>query len=285
MKFLKILVTLSIVSFVASCGSHKNIASKTTQSKQTHTVTTKKEKKVPIPVEIQEIAEADEVWHDLVKRKPDLNETTLNYIKEYNDIAILEMISYQIPASITLAQGILESQSGMSRLSVKANNHFGVKCHSSWTGKKLYHDDDARQECFRKYDHPLSSYRDHSLFLYGRDRYAGLFELDLKDYKGWAHGLKKAGYATDPKYPHKLINLIETYELYSYDDFNEDFKYGGKVVRVSNEKYTESDYVIVSKGDTLYSIAKKNNITVDKLMWLNGLKSNEIAIGQKLYLK
>lgn len=285
MKFLKILVTLSIVSFFVSCGSQKNIASKTTQPKQTHTTTTKTVRKVPVPVEIQEIAEADEVWHDLVKRKPDLNETTLNYIKEYNDIAILEMISYQIPASITLAQGILESQSGMSRLSVKANNHFGVKCHSSWTGKKLYHDDDAKQECFRKYDHPLSSYRDHSLFLYGRDRYAGLFELDLKDYKGWAHGLKKAGYATDPKYPHKLINLIEAYELYKYDDFNDDFKYGGDVVKVSNEKYTESDYVIVSKGDTLYSIAKKNNITVDKLMWLNGLKSNEIAIGQKLYLK
>lgn len=287
MKFVKLVIAILFVSFFVGCGSHHKITKASGKSTSIAASNKKKTeiKNTPVPKEVQEIPEADLVVLDLLKRKPNLNESTLNYIKEYNDIAILEMISYEIPASITLAQGILESQSGNSRLSVKGNNHFGVKCHKSWKGKRLYHDDDARQECFRKYDHPLSSFRDHSLFLYGRDRYAALFELDLKDYKGWARGLKKAGYATDPKYPHKLINLIEMFELYRYDDFNEDFRYGGKVVKVSNETYTKNDYVIVSKGDTLYSIAKANNLSVDKLKWLNGLKSNEIAVGQKLYLK
>ncbi len=195
------------------------------------------------------------------------------------------MLSYEIPASITLAQGILESHSGRSRLSVRGNNHFGIKCHKSWKGKRLYHDDDAKQECFRKYEHPLTSFRDHSLFLYGRDRYAGLFILKKKDYKGWAKGLKKAGYATDPKYPKKLIALIEDYELYKYDDFDDDFRYSGKVVKKSNDRLYKNSYVIVAKGDTLYSIAKSNNITVERLKWANGLKSNELSIGQKLYVK
>ena len=223
-------------------------------------------------------------WMTLKKRKPNLHTRTLDYIEEYNDIAIAEMHRYRIPASITLAQGILESNSGRSRLTVKGNNHFGVKCHRSWKGKRIYHDDDARQECFRKYEHPLSSFRDHSLFLYDRKRYAALFDLRLRDYKGWSRGLKKAGYATDPKYPKKLIALIELYELYKFDDFND--KYAGGVTKVKKKAPERPGrYILVKKGDTLYSIAKKNNLSVDRLKWLNGLKSNDLSVGQKIYIE
>ena len=143
---------------------------------------------------------------------------TWKYIKNHKELAIEQMIKYKIPASITLAQGIIETNSGKSRLAVKANNHFGIKCHE-WKGKKIYHDDDRRNECFRKYKSAEQSYIDHSEFLTNRPRYAGLFELDIDDYKGWAKGLKKAGYATDPKYPAKLIKTIEDYALYKYDQF------------------------------------------------------------------
>jgi len=280
MKYSKTVLILVTLSFLVSCRSHK----KTTSKRPTPRTSTKVVKRTPTPVKIQKIEQADVIHADLVKRKPNLNKNTLAYIEEYNDIAILEMIAYKIPASITLAQGILESSSGKSRLSVRGNNHFGVKCHSSWTGKRMYHDDDARQECFRKYDHPLSSFRDHSLFLFDRKRYAGLFELRKKDFKGWAKGLKKAGYATDPRYPIKLIELIETYELHVYDNFDKSFLYGGKVMK--KEVVSRGDkYVIVAKGDTLYSLAKKNKLTVDKLKWLNGLKKNDLSLGQKLYLE
>ncbi len=280
MKYFKILIAVCIVSVFVSCGSQKR-----TTNRRSSTNTTRVVKRTPAPIKVQKIEAADAILIDLKRRKPNLNKNTLSYIEEYNDIAVLEMISYKIPASITLAQGILESHSGRSRLSVRGNNHFGIKCHKSWKGKRLYHDDDARQECFRKYEHPLTSFRDHSLFLYGRDRYADLFELRKKDYKGWAKGLKKAGYATDPKYPKKLISLIENYELYKYDDFGDDFRYGGKVVKKSNDRTYKNSYVIVAKGDTLYSIAKSNNISIEKLKWANGLKSNELSIGQKLYVK
>ena len=281
MKYLNIVISVLIISFLASCRSYNKTMSNRPQSNNTAKVV----KKVPAPIKVQKIEAADVILNNLKSRKPNLNASTLTYIKEYNDIAILEMLSYEIPASITLAQGILESHSGRSRLSVRGNNHFGIKCHKSWKGKRLYHDDDAKQECFRKYEHPLTSFRDHSLFLYGRDRYAGLFILKKKDYKGWAKGLKKAGYATDPKYPKKLIALIEDYELYKYDDFDDDFRYSGKVVKKSNDRLYKNSYVIVAKGDTLYSIAKSNNITVERLKWANGLKSNELSIGQKLYVK
>jgi flagellum-specific peptidoglycan hydrolase FlgJ len=286
MKHLNAALILITLIFLTSCGSQKRVSKTHSPSKSTtNTYTKRTVTKTPIPVEIQRVEQADAVLQDLKNRKPNLNESTLAYIEEYNDIAILEMLAYQIPASITLAQGILESNSGRSRLAVKGNNHFGVKCHSSWEGKRLHHDDDARQECFRKYEHPLSSFRDHSLFLFERNRYTALFELKLSDYKGWARGLKKAGYATDPKYPHKLIDLIETYELYNYDDFGDDFKYGGTVVKKSDETFNKDNYIVVSQGDTLYSIAKNYNLTVDRLKWLNGLKSNELSIGQKLYLR
>jgi len=281
MKYLKIVIVVLFISFLVSCRSHK----KTISSKSSTTKTTQVVKRTPIPVKVEKIEAADAVVKDLKSRKPHLNESTMDYIDEYNDIAILEMISYQIPASITLAQGILESHSGRSRLSARGNNHFGIKCHRSWKGKRMYHDDDARQECFRKYEHPFSSFRDHSLFLYGRDRYAALFNLRKKDYKGWSKGLKKAGYATDPKYPNKLINLIERYELYRYDDFDDNYRYNGQVAKKHDDKSYRNSYILVSKGDTLYSIAKSNDLTVDKLKWINGLKSNEISVGQKLFVK
>lgn len=139
------------------------------------------------------------------------------YIMTYKETAIDKMEEYGIPASITLAQGILESGIGNSELARKANNHFGIKCHKGWTGKTFHMDDDAKNECFRKYKSPEESYRDHSIFLTTRDRYAKLFTLKVTDYKGWAHGLKKAGYATNPKYPQLLIRIIEENMLYEFD--------------------------------------------------------------------
>ena len=139
--------------------------------------------------------------------------STQDYINTYTKIAIEQEKQYGIPACITLAQGILESGSGRSRLATEANNHFGIKCHNDWKGKKIYKDDDKKNECFRVYDNAEQSYIDHSLFLVGKKRYAELFQLKITDYKGWAKGLKKAGYATNPKYPQLLIDIIELYDL------------------------------------------------------------------------
>tara|TARA_B100001175_G_scaffold172351_1_gene146275 strand:+ start:445 stop:1029 length:585 start_codon:yes stop_codon:yes gene_type:complete len=140
------------------------------------------------------------------------------YIKKYAPAATKNMRFFKIPASITLAQGILESGYGEGTLAKKANNHFGIKCHKGWKGKSITHDDDEKGECFRSYKNPLKSYRDHSLFLVDRDRYSNLFSLNRKDYKGWASGLKAAGYATDPKYADKLISLIERFNLIRFDE-------------------------------------------------------------------
>ena len=143
---------------------------------------------------------------------------TLDYIDKYKNIAMTEMVKYKVPASITLAQGILESGNGQSKLARQGNNHFGIKCHSDWKGKTMRQDDDAPNECFRVYKNPEDSYRDHSEFLRKGSRYAFLFDLNITDYKAWAKGLKKAGYATLPTYANVLINLIETYELQKYDE-------------------------------------------------------------------
>ena len=201
------------------------------------------------------------------------------YIDNYSEIAKEEMVQYGIPASITLAQGILESGAGRSALSKKSNNHFGIKCHKGWTGQRVFHDDDELQECFRKYKDPKYSFRDHSLFLTQRSRYEGLFAYKKNDYKSWAKGLRKAGYATDPKYPQKLINIIETYQLYSYD-----VEVLGKKNKRKKEKSSKVKTYSVLKGDTLYSISLKFDITVDALKRYNGLVSNAISIGQELYV-
>ena len=195
--------------------------------------------------------------------------STEDYVKFFAPIAMDEMIQYKIPASITLAQGILESGSGKGRLAVEANNHFGIKCHD-WNGKKIFHDDDEKQECFRKYDNPEFSYRDHSLFLANRDRYSSLFKLDIDNYEKWAKGLKKAGYATDPKYPKKLIDLIERYDLDKYDNL---------VLKRKNKTYR------VKKGETLYSVAKKFEMSIENLKALNGIEENEIDVGDRLKVK
>ena len=159
------------------------------------------------------------------------------YVEKYSRLAVEEMYRSGVPASITLAQGLLESRYGLSELATKGNNHFGIKCHNDWQGGKVYHDDDRKGECFRKYSSPEQSFRDHSDFLRYRDRYKFLFDLEVNDYKGWAYGLKKAGYATDPAYPAKLIKLIEDYRLYMYDVAPSDY---GSFEADDVEDYTEA---------------------------------------------
>lgn len=139
------------------------------------------------------------------------------YVARYSDMAVYEMYRSGVPASITLAQGLLESGYGLSTLAKKSNNHFGIKCHADWTGERVYHDDDAKGECFRKYPSVADSYADHGDFLRYKARYAFLFDYQKTDYKSWAHGLKKAGYATDPKYAYKLIDMVEKYSLHRFD--------------------------------------------------------------------
>ena len=229
-------------------------------------------------------AKSDEVFLKFKDRKEgSLNQFTVDYIGKYKNIAIDKMLEYDIPASITLAQGILESGNGLSTLAQKSNNHFGIKCHSDWKGKRVYHDDDRRNECFRKYPSPEGSFNDHSIFLTSRGRYEFLFDLPQDDYKAWAKGLKKAGYATDRKYPKKLISFIENFELYRYDELVLDEK-GYRPAR-KEVAYTEtpdiSTYTVI-KGDTLYSIARRHDLSVEELKDLNNLSSNEISIGQEL---
>ncbi|WP_353084441.1 glucosaminidase domain-containing protein [Flavobacterium sp.] len=213
----------------------------------------------------------------------------LEYIEKYKEIAKKDMIDYGIPASITLGQGILESGAGTGPLSIQANNHFGIKCHKEWNGPSVNYDDDTEQECFRKYSEPNESYRDHSLFLTSRERYSKLFKLEKDDYKSWAQGLKDAGYATDVAYPTKLIGLIERYQLQKYDAEVLGKEYVPTAVSSVENKTSvaepSSDLHEVIKGDTLYSISKKYNISVEDLKKKNNIPDFGIAIGQKLIVK
>jgi len=202
-----------------------------------------------------------------------------NYVNTYSEIAMEQMRQYKIPASITLAQGILESGAGTGDLTRRANNHFGIKCHN-WKGAVVYHDDDTAQECFRKYSNAEFSFQDHSLFLSGRKRYLSLFKLANDDYKGWAKGLQKAGYATDKKYPAKLIRIIESNKLYEYDA-----QVLGKPAKDAKKIIGNSNQYTVKKGDTLYSISRKNKISVEELKSFNGIDSNSIFEGQVLFVK
>lgn len=165
--------------------------------------------------------------------------TRSEYIDMWKDVAIDNMVNHGIPASITLAQGILESGDGNSELARKGNNHFGIKCHSDWNGKRVYHDDDAKGECFRKYKDARESFEDHSQFL-KRKRYAALFDLDVTDYKGWARGLKKAGYATNPKYADRLITIIEANALYEYDRMGLSLMTGTPVAQRGKRKRSQN---------------------------------------------
>jgi flagellum-specific peptidoglycan hydrolase FlgJ len=191
--------------------------------------------------------------------------------------AMAEMRKFKIPASIKLAQAIVESNSGQSDLSLKSNNHFGVKCHKGWNGDSVSHDDDSLGECFRKYVDPKQSFVDHSQFLKTRPRYNKLFTFNENDYVSWAYGLKDAGYATDKLYPLKLIKLIEDYELYRFDEQ----VLGYKTIIQKPDIITFKTHEVV-KGDTLYSISKQYNLTVDELMKLNNLNGNQLSIGQIL---
>ncbi len=243
--------------------------------------------------------------------------TVASYVDRFKSIAIKEMNLYGIPASITLAQGLFESGFGNGELARVANNHFGIKCTSDWTGRSYYKDDDRPNDCFRVYNNPEESYRDHSEFL-KRKRYAKLFELDKNDYEGWAFGLKECGYATNPQYPQLLINAIVKYNLAQYDRPEGEIqkikredrvlaqinKNAGKAAKDSivsiapgslypgtrtatpsaTPPSTQGRYYTVTTGDTLYNISKRFNLTVDQLKALNNMTDNSIKIGQQLII-
>lgn len=217
-----------------------------------------------------------------------VNGSVNEYIANYKDVAMSNMKNYGIPASIILAQGILESGAGKGSLAVSANNHFGIKCHNDWTGESVLKDDDAAQECFRKYNDPEESFKDHATFLTGRNRYASLFELPKDDYEAWAKGLRLAGYATDPNYPEKLISYIERYELYQYDSqvLGKKFTLSKKKMEVTAvaDSSIQGEYE-VQKGDTLFSIAKKFNLSLEDIKQKNNMLDNALYVGQKLRLK
>jgi len=266
---------------LASCSSSRKI---TTTKTNKETITERPYESVSPVKQVQHVKK-------LQKSNKSLNKYSLQYIKRYAPIAVSEMHKYNVPASITLAQGILESGNGRSQLASKSNNHFGIKCHTGWKGAKVYHDDDENGECFRKYKYVESSYEDHSQFLSGRRRYASLFTLKKIDYKGWSKGLKKAGYATDKNYPKKLIKIIETYELYEFDKIRKkDLKQVKKETKKTQRKprlktkKRSKNYYEVKKGDTLYSIARKHETTVADLKRINDLTSNTLSIGQKLII-
>ncbi len=222
------------------------------------------------------------------------NSAYQQYIDQYKDLAIEQMKRYGIPASITLAQGVLESGAGRSELARKGNNHFGIKCHT-WGGATVYFDDDATSECFRAYPNVHDSYEDHSLFLAKGSRYRGLFKLSVTDYKGWARGLKAAGYATNPKYADRLIDIIQLYKLYRYDTAktydhfyarrSRDQKVGGAALHPIYE-FNENYYVKARKGDTFASIAAETGISRRKLAKYNERdKDDTLAEGDIIYLK
>ncbi len=228
------------------------------------------------------------------------------YIEQWKGVAIQKMKDHGIPASITLAQGLLESRSGNSELAREANNHFGIKCTNDWDGGKTYHDDDKRHECFRKYSDAAQSFEDHSRFLQ-RSRYAALFELRPTDYKGWAHGLKKAGYATDPRYPAKLIDLIERYQLHKLDEGvdlvyvppmpgnptrpagsvpandNEDIVVGGRLIELFEDRIK---FIRAKEGDSYRKLADELEMMPGQLARYNDQEPDApILGGQVIYLQ
>lgn len=267
---------------------------------------------IPKKATIVKYESSEDDYHEIPPAVQVTSSVTQKYIDDYKEIAMVEMQRYKIPASITLAQAILESGSGQGRLARHGNNHFGIKCHSSWQGKTMTHDDDEKGECFRRYKYAFESFEDHSTFLVNRSRYAFLFDLEPDDYVGWAHGLKKAGYATDPGYAKKLIQLIKRHKLYEYDQLV--LNAGSKVAETSQanvqtdstktvqattpqgkpkgepqatESNTATRHYVVKAGDTLYKIAREQRVSIEQIMKLNNLNektSNNIKVGQKLQL-
>ena len=220
--------------------------------------------------------------------------TPEEYINSFKDDAIKEMYLHKVPACITLAQGMLESGNGNSLLSRKANNHFGIKCHKEWGGETYIMDDDSANECFRKYEDVLDSYSDHSLFLFSRSRYAPLFELPMNDYKGWCYGLKTAGYATDPKYPERLIEIIEKYKLQDLNTVeNTPQQYLTSPTNLKSDltlrevyRFNHIRFVIAKDNDSFYKIAHDFNLELEQILEYNDLsKSDKLYYGQKIFIE
>ena len=229
---------------------------------------------------------------DFIYGQPTL--TPEDYIASFKDDAIKEMYLHKVPACITLAQGMLESGCGNSPLCRNANNHFGIKCHKEWGGDSYIMNDDEENECFRKYEKALDSYSDHSLFLFSRSRYASLFELSINDYKGWCYGLKQAGYATDPKYPERLIELIERYNLQELNSIETTPKQTLPIASTIKSEMTIREvyrfnhvrFVIAKENDSYYKISHDFNIELDQLLTFNDFsKTDKIQYGQKIYIQ
>jgi len=232
------------------------------------------------------------------------NQAYLNYIENYSQLAVIQQKEYGIPASITLAQGLLESGAGQSVFVRNSNNHFGIKCHD-WTGEKVYHDDDEKGECFRKYNNVIDSYRDHSLFLKNKPRYSFLFDYKPTDYEAWAHGLKKAGYATDPSYAYKLISIIENYELHKFDlqkghigrnnseiknkSEETDYRPIGNISAEGNHivyKINRVRFIVSEHGDTYGSIADETGISEKRIREYNEVENNTtLKPGTQVYIQ
>lgn len=275
----KIVFLLAAGIFFVGCKSKKTVASITAHRPE-------KPKEITVAHEIEKVDDGLYVLPEDTGEFLSFDiDSPEEYIATFSEIAQMEMKAYGIPASITLAQGLLESGIGKGELAQKTNNHFGIKCHTGWQGDYDHHDDDEKGECFRKYNHPMYSYRDHSIFLTGRSRYAFLFDLPNDDYKEWAKGLRKAGYATDRHYPQKLIALIERHNLYKYDTAVADAGYGkGEKTQVAVPIPQFASH-IVQEGDTLYSLSKRYAVSVNDLKRWNYLYDNTLAVGQELTVK
>jgi LysM repeat protein len=278
MKLKFLLVLFLSIGLLFSCKSKKPVAHTPIKKVYPKVVERQTEKK--------QIEVKDEV-------KSTIFSSTEDYIAYFKDAAMEEMKIYKIPASITLAQGIIESSSGNSELTKRSNNHFGIKCHKEWEGDTTFHDDDEKGECFRVYKDPATSFRDHSLFLTSRSRYSKLFKLNEGDFVSWAQGLSDAGYATDRRYPAKLVGLIEKFELHKYDtqvlgkSFEIDKTVQEKILTSkssSENKVNNGEHIVLAK-ETLFSISKLYGLTIDDLKDLNSLSSDNLSIGQKLNLK
>jgi flagellum-specific peptidoglycan hydrolase FlgJ len=269
----KVFTLIVSVAFFTSCSAHKTTISSSKARKNNQSIQKANKKAIASYREY----------------------TSIEYIERFKAIAIQEMNAYGIPASITLAQGLFESGSGNSELAKVANNHFGIKCGSQWVGQSYYKDDDSVNDCFRVYNNPEDSFRDHSTFL-KKKNYARLFELDKNDFEGWAKGLKACGYATNPKYPQLLLNIIYKYNLDQYDrpegelqkikredrvlaQINDD-------IGVAKDSITQTPpddkIYTIKQGDTLFNISKRFGITVDELKALNKMAGNNLHIGQKI---
>ena len=284
------IILIILVSLLVSCGVSKPIVQPKKIVHTTQKTVVKQKVEAPVEKVTTKIPEKDivvpktEILEATQKVKV-TTEMVLAYIAQFKAVAKENMIRDGIPASITLAQGILESGAGTGDLSVQGNNHFGIKCHKEWTGESIKHDDDTLQECFRKYVHAEESYRDHSYFLTSRAWYKPLFLLPKYDYKAWAIGLKKAGYATDVKYPDKLIGLIERYQLQQYDAEVLGLDFPSKILEEKEETTENGGQYIVVKGDTLYSLSKKFNMTIDELKTKNNISDNTLSLGQSIIVK